>query len=305
MKKLLILVSEIIPKRLLFSKILSKRFGKDVEVVLAEFSRLFIQISDGVQVLINDIDIKEYDLVYIRKADHSMFSLSGTLAICLDYLGIKYFDTKFREIGAAGDKFTALTKLCVNGVIVPKTIFCRRGVVVLSKEEIVSRLNLPIIAKDIKTQGNSGIYLIRSMEDFDKLLRENENRRSGTPIQFIFQEFIKIEREYRILVLGDKVGASHTKVKRAYNKFVIDYEDKDSQPEFIDPVTLPDSLKEVAIKAARILNVEIAGVDVCIEKGSGRILILEVNRGPGFEYDTKISPELPAVADFLKKEIGK
>lgn len=306
MKKLLIFVDNIGPKKKMFAQLISERLGSEVKVVLAKFSDVSIEISEGtVKTSVNDYNLKDFNLVYFRRIDHSIFPLSHTLALLMDKFRIKYFDTTYREVGAGGDKVTSLVKLALSGIPVPKTVFVTRENIIKNADKIISTLNLPIIAKDTRAQGNKGIYVIRKKEDFHELLDSNKIRPTGSPIQFLFQEFIDIDKEYRLLVLKDKVGTAHTKVKRKYDQIVIGWEDINSQPEFVDPNILPNSLKIAAIKAAKALNVEIAGVDGCIAKNSDKPIILEVNRGPGFEYDTKKSPEIPAVADFLKKELNQ
>ena len=304
-KKLLILVGMINAKKELFAQLISNNIGNDTEVVLAEFSDLFIEISNSeTKVLIKEIDVREFDLVYFRRVDHSLFALSGTLALCLDKLGIKYFDTKFKEIGAGGDKFTAIATLAFAGVPVAGTIFCPRENILNEKQRIISKFGFPIVAKDTQAQGNTGIYLIKKEEDFQKLLTLKEKRLSGSFIQFLFQQFIDIDREYRLLVLGDRVAIVHKKDKRNYDNLVVDYETPDLETEFVDVKETPDVLKTIAIKAAKTLSVEIAGVDICVEKETEKVVVIEVNRGPGFEYDAAKSSEIREVSNFLKSHLN-
>jgi D-alanine-D-alanine ligase-like ATP-grasp enzyme len=49
------------------------------------------------------------------------------------------------------------------------------------------------------------------------------------------------------------------------------------------------------------MELEISGVDVCIEKESGKAWLIEVNRGPGLEPDPKTSPEYWEVFKYFKK----
>jgi len=303
-KKLLIMVGKKDEKKELFSKLITERLGKDIGVTLAVFSDLFIELDGNkIEVLIGDKDIREFDLVYFRRIDHSLFPLSGSLAMCLDKFGIKYFDTKFKEIGAGGDKFTSLVKLSIAKVRVAKTIFCPREKILEKKDLIISKLNFPIIAKDTSAQGNTGIFVLKKEEDFEALLKLREKRLSGTYVQFIFQQFLQINREYRLLVLGNSVRVVHKKDKRSYKKLTVTYEVPDLETEFVNIKQIPSSLKKISVKAAKILNIEIAGVDACqLEKDSVPIII-EVNRGPGFEYDTDKSPEIIEVADFLKNSL--
>jgi D-alanine-D-alanine ligase-like ATP-grasp enzyme len=53
------------------------------------------------------------------------------------------------------------------------------------------------------------------------------------------------------------------------------------------------------------LNIQVAGVDVAIEKVTGKAYIFEVNRGPGFNYDKTVSPEITEVSDYINKEADK
>lgn len=305
-KKLLILVGKKGRRGELFTHLVSERMGEGAEVLLATFSDLFIEVDkDETKVLVGGVDIKEFDLVYIRRIDHSLFPLSGSLAMCLDKLGIKYFDTRFREIGAGGDKFTSVVKLALSGICVPKTIFCARDKIVDEKERIASSLGFPMIAKDTQSQGNSGIFLLKNEEDFGKLLELREERLGGSRVQFLFQKFLDMEQEFRLLVLGDRVAIAHKKDKRNYNNLVVTYDIPDLETEFVEVEEISDSLKAIAVKAAKALNVEIAGVDICVEKKTGRELIIEVNRGPGFEYDETKSSEIHKVAGFLKENLGK
>ncbi len=304
MKKLLILVDKIGPKKEMFAQLLSQRLGDNVQIVLGKFSNVTIEIdTNDVEAFIDDFNFRDFDLVYFRRIDHNLFPLSGTLAMCLDKFGIEYFDTRFREIGSGGDKFTSLTKLALSGVPVPKTIFAPRELILENQEKIIAKLGLPILVKDTQSQHNTGIYLVRKKEDIGEILKLNKQRKSGMPIQFLLQEFIDIDKEYRLLVLKDRVAVAHYKDKRKYDNLVVKYEYPNLETEFVNMDNLPDNLKEAAVKAARALGVEIAGVDACITK-RGDVIVLEVNRGPGFEYDVKKSPEIDEIAKFFKKELG-
>jgi hypothetical protein len=305
-KKLLILVGKKGQKGELFARLISERIANNAEVVLESFSDLFIEINQGeAKVLIRGVDIREFGLVYFRRIDHSLFPLSGTLALCLDRLEIKYFDTKFKEIGAGGDKFTSIVKLAFAGVPVPKTVFCPREKILDEKARIISSLGFPIIAKDSLAQGNSGIYLLKNERDFQKLLEMREKRLSGACIQFLFQQFVDIDKEYRLLVLGDRVAIAHKKDKRNYGSLIVTYDIPDLETEFVDIKEIPDFLKITAVKAAKALDLEIAGVDICQIKGCEGLIVFEVNRGPGFEYDETKSSEISEVANFLEKNLGK
>jgi D-alanine-D-alanine ligase-like ATP-grasp enzyme len=62
-------------------------------------------------------------------------------------------------------------------------------------------------------------------------------------------------------------------------------------------------MAQISLKAAKILDLQVAGVDLLFDQQSKRYGLLEVNRAPGFTTDLQLSPELPAVAAFLKKAV--
>jgi D-alanine-D-alanine ligase-like ATP-grasp enzyme len=75
-----------------------------------------------------------------------------------------------------------------------------------------------------------------------------------------------------------------------------------AKEEFMDIKKIPPKIKNVAIRAARALDIQIAGVDILIDK-KGNLWVLEVNRGPGLTYDSKVSPELDNLASFFAQEL--
>ena len=144
------------------------------------------------------------------------------------------------------------------------------------------------------------VYLLNTREDFDKLPDTVTN---GSEARYLFQKFVKIDREFRILVLGEKIGIIHTKTLRDNKGFKVGYADINEYPEFLDVKDVSTTIKETALKSARALHIQIAGVDICRENETGNLFVFEVNRGPGIDYDTDVSQELPEIANFFKKEL--
>lgn len=298
MKKLLVLFDKIGPKGEFLAEYIAQNMGSDKKVMAARFADLVFFVDEKkVKILVEDVDIKEFDLVYIRRADHKMFALAGTLALCLEKLGVPYVDTKFREIGAAGDKFTSFVKLSLANLPTIPTIFCLSDKVESMKDQIITNLGFPIIAKDMVSQHGAGIFILKDASDFKKLPEKDGERLS----QYLFQKHVAIDKEYRLLVLGDKV-VSAQKMTRNLTGFQAQI-DQTAPEEFVSLQEIPEEMKRIAVAGARELSLQIAGADLFVEKQTGKIGVLEINRGPGFTYDPKISPELPKLAEFLKKEL--
>lgn len=300
MKKLLTLVDFIGPKKELFTEGISRGLPEGYQISLARFSDLTFYI-DGKNISIKvdgiDKDITDFDLIYFRRAGTKFFSLAGTLAICLDNLNIRFFDTTFRHVGPDEDKFTNLTRLSLAGLPIMPTFFCWHNKIKEKEKEIIAKFGFPLVAKQLSSHRGKGVFLIKRQEDFKLLAKDFPDG------EFLFQKFYENDEEYRILVLGDTIGAFERKVRTDSNEFRSNVA-LGAREEFINIKKIPPEMKEITIKAARVLNIEVAGVDILIDK-KGKNWLLEVNRGPGLTYDSKVSPELSNLASFFTQELKK
>ena len=212
-------------------------------------------------------------------------------------MGIKFFDTSFKEMGVAGDKLTSYIRLSLAGLPTIPAYFCWHTKIFEKRQEIIQRLGLPLVAKQLSSQRGEGVFLIKKIEDFDLL---NKDFSKG---EFLFQKYCLGKDEYRILVLEDRIGSFEKKIKNNPNEFRANVA-LGAKEEFIDIQKISQEMKEISIKAAKTLRVEIAGVDILIDEKE-QTWLLEVNRGPGLTYDPKISPELDSIALFFKQELEK
>lgn len=299
MKKLLILVDKIGVKKEYFAHFIAQNLPKDSQVVLARFSDVIIENKEGkVEVYLdgNKIFLKDFNLVYFRRAGSNFLSMAGTLGIFLNHLGIPFFDSTFENIGPAGDKLTSYIRLCLAGLPCIPFYFCWHSKIEEKKKEIIKKFGLPLVAKSLSLQRGKGVFLIKKEEDIDLLIKnypENE---------FFFQKYFKGKDEYRILVLKDTIGSFEKKIK-SKTEFRANVA-LGATEEYIDLDKITPEMKEIAIKGAQALKIEIAGVDVLVDEHD-QMWLLEINRGPGLTYDPQISPELKNLASFFKRELGK
>jgi glutathione synthase/RimK-type ligase-like ATP-grasp enzyme len=300
MGNLLILVDKLGEKKETFAEYLAQNIPGSV-VALARFADIIYEV-DGKNISITvagiDKDIKFFDLVYFRRAGGDYGSSAATLAACLNHLNIRYFDTAFDNIGSLGSKFTSYLRLSLAGLPTIPSFFCFQGHIETYKEKIISNLGLPLVAKELWIQRGEGVFLIKTKEDFDKLPKQSE---TGRDHEFMFQKFVESNEEYRILVLKDTIGAFEEKIRTNPDEFRNNVA-LGAREEFLDINKIPDDIKDISIKAAAALDIQLAGVDITVDK-KGHKWLLEVNRGPGLTYDTKISPELANLAKFFTNEL--
>lgn len=298
MKRLLILASKSTPQKDALVKYLQDFLKDKAEVSFASFADITFFISnDEVEIKVNDRDIRDFDLIYFRRAKEYL-RIARTLALWLGHLNIRFFDTVFGKIAFFGDKLTSLSLLKVAGLPILPTFFCWRDKIIKYSDEIAEKLNYPLVAKELTRQHGKGVFLIREKSDFENLLKN-----TGEYARFMFQKHIQIDKEYRLLVLGDKV-ASLQILRRDLSEFKLKI-DWDAKEEFVEVEAAPLLMRDLAIKGTKMMNLQIAGVDAAIERQTGKIWVFEVNRGPGLTYDTNISPDLPQLASFFEKELEK
>jgi glutathione synthase/RimK-type ligase-like ATP-grasp enzyme len=301
MKKILILVDKIGPKKELFTQYIAERLGEKAHITLARFSDIYFQIDDkNILVEIAGRDIIGYDLVYFRRAGDQFSGLALNLAVYLASKGVNFVDKSWAEAGPLGSKFTSLTKLAVNHLPIIKSIYVWKENILENKKRIIKELGLPLVAKELSTQRGKGVHKICSARDFDKLPMVDSR---GGSNQYLFQKYVELKDEYRLLVLGDGVGVWEKKIVTTEGEFRHNVS-LGATEEFLKIKDIPSNLEKIAVNGAKALNVQIAGVDIATDKVTGEYYLIEINRGPGFTYDTKISPEMDELAKYLGKESG-
>jgi len=188
----------------------------------------------------------------------------------------------------ASDKFLTSVFLEKHNIPTPKTIICEDPHIAL---ETFEELGNDCVLKPL--YGSKGIGIIRLN---DKGFAENVIYSLGQLNEvFYLQEFVEhYNRDIRILVLGDKVVAGMYRVGDSWKTNLY----TGAKPE---PLEITNELENLAIKAAKAVKTEIAGVDI-VESENG-LLVLEVNSIPGFiglQKVTEVNIAEEIISYFLK-----
>lgn len=296
-KKILVLVDSKSSSKKKLVRYLNFHSKNKYRAFLHSFQDLYFDIKSGkTKIKVNKTDITNFDLVFVRRAGKYV-RFMGAISKYLDYKKIKFVDPAFREIGMSMDKASSALRMAIKRVPVPHTIFCFKESVLINRSRIIKTLGFPIIAKAILSQRNQNIYILKSENDFEMLVKKSKK-------EFIFQKFIDIEKEYRFLIMGEKVMVLEQKFKRNYEKLKVEYQDLTGPSVFLDLDCATQNANKIALKSAKILGLDVAGVDLAIEKFTRQVFIIEVNKGPGIEPDAKTSPELKAFSDYLLSRIN-
>lgn len=208
-------------------------------------------------------EISKYDFVlYLDKDEY--------VAAMLEKAGKKLFDSA-EAIRLCDNKMLTYIALSNAGIKMPKTISAPLNYVGSDDDAFIKRvaaeLSFPIVAKDNYGSLGKEVYLIKN---FDELAKFEKEHKFGA---HLYQEFIETSKghDFRIIVVNGKVVAS---MKRCNDNG--DFRSNVAQGGHGETINLPESYKDVAEKAAKILELDYCGVDLLDDK-NGNPVLCEVN----------------------------
>ncbi|MFO0582355.1 MAG: RimK family alpha-L-glutamate ligase [Anaeromyxobacter sp.] len=175
-------------------------------------------------------------------------------------------------IARSRDKLRALQLLSRFGIPIPRTVMCRY------REEVPTALEqvggLPCIVKLIQGTQGVGVMIATSEPELRSML----DTLWTLGQEILIQELVAESRgkDVRAFVVGDRVVAAMRRTARSG-----EFRSNIHRGGVAEAVTLEREFAEAAVKATRVMGLEVAGVDM-LEARSGP-KIMEVNSSPGFE----------------------
>ncbi len=176
------------------------------------------------------------------------------------------------SIFSSRDKFRCLQIMVKHKIPIPTSYFSYD---LHDAETIVQqKLGYPLIVKVIEgTQGN-GVYLVKNKNEATQLF----DGLSALKTKVILQEFIAEfkGKDIRAFVVGGKVVGAMMRVAGEG-----EFRSNLHRGGVGEQIDLTEEEKLIAIKAAAVLDLDIAGVDILRAKKGA--LVIEVNSSPGLE----------------------
>ena len=175
-------------------------------------------------------------------------------------------------IANSRDKLRSLQILSRHDIGIPRTAFVRDRKDVLPAIERLG--GAPVIIKIL--EGTQGVGVI--LADTTKVAEAIIETLQSTKQNVLIQAFVKESkgRDIRAFVVGDRVVAAMRRVAQGD-----EFRSNVHRGGKAEPVTLDPKFEETAIRAAQIMGLRVAGVDM-LESSSGP-QIMEVNSSPGLE----------------------
>jgi len=237
-------------------------------------------------------DLGQYDAIIPRIASY-MTRYGSAIVRQLEMQGV-YTPASSLAISRSRDKLRSMQLLAKAGVGIPKTVFSRNSTDI---DDLIEKVGgTPVIIKLARGTHGNGVVLAETKKAAKSVLQafylSNED---GTNI--MLQEFVEESAgtDIRAFVVGGRVVAS---MKR--QSLDDDFRSNLHKGGEGAVVKLTDEEKKIAVKAAKAMGLNIAGVDMM--RSSRGPLILEVNASPGFGIEKVTGRNVAApILDYIEQ----
>jgi gamma-F420-2:alpha-L-glutamate ligase len=186
--------------------------------------------------------------------------------------------------------------LAESNLPVPKTLLVKHPI---NLEWVKENLNFPVIIKTLSGSFGAGVFMAEDKKQLAQLMKMAEITNEGYDI--ILQEFVKDSygKDLRVLVVNGKVVGCM--MRQSVDD---DFRANITRGGEGIPYQITEDIDWLGGESARLLGLDIAGVDLLFDNGGYKIC--EVNSSPGFEgmdryTKTNIAED---IVNFVKYKIG-
>ena len=249
---------------------------RDVDVAVLDPMQFSLFVADQDIGILHKGQRFDYDAV-IPRIGHSITKHGVSVLRHLEQLEV-WTANSSQGILQSRDKLHSSQILARNRIPTPRTAYVRDMQDIERAIEAVG--GLPVVVKVTQGTQGQGVFLRHT-------LHETRNLVQGllvTGKAVLIQQYISEShgKDIRALVVGGKVVACMRRKARG-REFRSNYHLNGT----VEKVEITDEYSEVACRAARVLGLNVAGVDLL--EGNDGPLVLEVNSSPGLEGIEKAS----------------
>ena len=219
---------------------------------------------------IGKINLKDFDAIIPRLGEHVSYG-----AFIVEHfnknLGIPSIQSA-TGIRNATNKLLTLQICSSYGLATPRIVYLNNS---QNLDYLIEKIGgYPIIVKPTQGSRGTGVALLKDRISAIPTIQSLVKSRTNV----LIQEYIEsMGRDYRVIVIGNKIVASYQRISERG-----DFRANLQQGGSGETVTLGSADKEFCIKAARAIDLNIAGIDI-IKNRQGKTYLLEVNANFGFK----------------------
>lgn len=266
----------------------------DVVFEISSLSRLTILI-DGYNSFIKDYDkgydITDFDQVVFRGSIVKYEMVSICVGAYCRRNNIPYIDSCVPRISKG--KLDGAAIRWEHGISVPKTAYGPADAI----DDLARIIGAPYVFKANNGAKGEDNYLINNLTELHSIA-SNSNK------DFVLQEFIPNDGDYRVLVFGHIPRLAM--LRKANEDSYLNNTSQGGQARLVNVKDLPKGVAELAASVTKVDNLEVAGVDIIQNSNTDELYVLEDNRVPqistGSYVESKTSEYVKYLVDLVKKD---
>lgn len=270
--------------------------GIDIKILVPEKFDIIVTREGKKSILYENEELGLPDFFLPRTgAKTDYFSLA--IIRHLERLGV-YTVNSSHSILTVKDKLFAHQILASSNIPIPKTMLARLPPI--DADLVEKQLGFPVVVKTLSGTKGKGVALAENKSQFKDLVELIGS--AEIPVNILLQEFIESSkgRDLRVFVLGGKAIACMERKSKEEDQFKANFSAGGSVAEH----ELNEEIEWLATESARLLDLEIAGIDLLFD--GEHFKVCEANSSPGFEglekcCDIDIAKE---IYHFLRIRLG-
>jgi gamma-F420-2:alpha-L-glutamate ligase len=207
----------------------------------------------------------------------------------LENLGV-YSVNNSVAINTVKDKLFTSQLLAASNLPIPKTMLTKPP---LSSKIVNDRIGFPVVIKTISGSKGNGVFLAKDKNEFKDICGFITEINSEATI--LCQEYIgeNVGVDIRVIVIGGRVIKCMKRIAASG-----DFKANFSRGGTVEPYPIDEELERISLEATKILGLDIAGVDLLIDKDGYKIC--EVNSSPGFNGMEQANPDVDIANEIFK-----
>ena len=158
----------------------------------------------------------------------------------------------------------------------------------------------PVILKGSGGDRGTRVFKAENLKELEELVRQLRKSETEEGKRYMLEEFIENNGDYRVLVLGKKVLGVMKRSRQKEGEFRNNF----SLGGKVEVADLPEQVKEMAVKAAKVCGLMVAGVDV-IYRNPRQNFFASVNLQSRFNDRKKTLTSGPKLPEYLVLEVNK
>lgn len=194
------------------------------------------------------------------------------------------------------DKLRSLQLLSRKEVPMPVTGFAKSPLDTDNLIELVG--GAPLIIKLLESTQGEGVVLAETRKAAHSVI----NAFKQLDANILVQEFIQeaAGTDIRCFVIGDRVVAAMQRTAKPG-----EFRSNVHKGGTVEPVELTEEEKQIAVKATKVMGLDVAGIDLIRSKRGS--LLLEANSSPGLEGIEKATglDIATMIIEYVESEVGK